>query len=169
MDLIEMEPDSDDERYFKSTEEEQDLELDAIKTKLRQMEKESKKWRSIQEEMQRKMKKKFYDKRVEADRRSVYVGNVDYDATAVDLHELFEGFAGSVRRITILTNKTTGHPKGYAFIEFEDQDSASLALALDETVFHGRQIKVLPKRTNKPGIITTRYTFLRYKSRYAPY
>ena len=49
----------------------------------------------------------------------------------------------SYSRVTILTNKFDGHPKGFAYVEFTDKDSVSTAMALDESLFRGRQIKVL--------------------------
>ncbi|XP_018412840.1 PREDICTED: embryonic polyadenylate-binding protein 2 [Nanorana parkeri] len=90
----------------------------------------------------------------EADKRSVYVGNVDYGGTAQDLESHFSS-CGSINRITILCDRYSGHPKGYAYIEFAEQQSAEAAVELDESVFRGRTIKVLPKRTNVPGISTT--------------
>lgn len=43
----------------------------------------------------------------------------------------------------------------FAYIQFADQEGMQNALALDESLFLGRQIKVSMKRTNKPGISTT--------------
>jgi len=91
---------------------------------------------------------------MEVDGRSVYVGNVDYSATADDLERHFHG-CGSVNRVTILCDKYTGHPKGFAYIEFADKDSVETATALDESLFKGRQIRVCAKRTNRPGISST--------------
>ena len=73
--------------------------------------------------------------------RSVYVGNVDYGATAEELEQHFHG-CGSVQRVTILCNKFDGHPKGFAYVEFTDKDSVNTAMALDDSLFRGRQIKV---------------------------
>merc|ERR1719244_2586675 len=95
-----------------------------------------------------------YEEKVEVDSRSVYVGNVDYGATAEELEQHFHG-CGSINRVTILCNKFDGHPKGFAYVEFTDKDSVQTAMALDDSLFRGRQIKVMPKRTNKPGISTT--------------
>ncbi|XP_033114477.1 polyadenylate-binding protein 2-B-like [Anneissia japonica] len=92
--------------------------------------------------------------KVDVDNRSIYIGNVDYSATAEELEAHFHG-CGSINRVTILCNKFTGHPKGFAYIEFADKDSVSTAVALDDSLFKGRQIKVNPKRTNRPGISTT--------------
>lgn len=91
---------------------------------------------------------------IEADSRSVYVGNVDYGATNEDLKQHFYG-CGYIKRITILRNKLDGHPKGFAYIEFADKDSVQAAVTMDESLFKGRQVKVMPKRTNKPGLATT--------------
>merc|ERR1719291_1372188 len=95
-----------------------------------------------------------YEEKVEVDARSVYCGNVDYGATAEELEQHFHG-CGSINRVTILCNKFDGQPKGFAYVEFADRDSVDTAMALDDSLFRGRQIKVLPKRTNKPGITTS--------------
>lgn len=85
----------------------------------------------------------------DSDSRSVYVGQVDYSASVEDLHNLFSA-CGPVRRVTILVNKTTGHSKGCAYIEFGDLDSVSNAFQLNDTEYKGRQLQVTPKRTNLP-------------------
>ncbi|XP_044901561.1 embryonic polyadenylate-binding protein 2 isoform X1 [Felis catus] len=91
---------------------------------------------------------------LESDHRSVYVGNVDYGGTAEELEAYFNS-CGEVHRVTILCDKFSGHPKGYAYIEFAAESSAQAAVALDKSIFRGRVIKVLPKRTNLPGISST--------------
>merc|ERR1711902_116012 len=95
-----------------------------------------------------------YEEKVEVDARSCYVGNVDYGATAEELEQHFHG-CGSINRVTILCNKFDGNPKGFAYVEFTDKDCVDTAMALDDSLFRGRQIKVMPKRTNKPGISST--------------
>lgn len=81
------------------------------------------------------------EEKMEVDNRSIYVGNVDYGATAEELEQHFHG-CGSINRVTILCNKFDGHPKGFAYIEFGDRDSVQTAMAMDESLFRGRQIKV---------------------------
>uniref|UniRef100_A0A8B9F9J6 RRM domain-containing protein n=1 Tax=Amazona collaria TaxID=241587 RepID=A0A8B9F9J6_9PSIT len=104
------------------------------------------------------------EEKMEADARSIYVGNVDYGATAEELEAHFHG-CGSVNRVTILCDKYSGHPKGFAYIEFSDKESVRTSMALDESLFRGRQIKVIPKRTNRPGISTTDRGFPRSRFR----
>ncbi|NWU24730.1 EPAB2 protein, partial [Dyaphorophyia castanea] len=154
----------------------QDPELEAIKAKLREIEKEDERLKELQLEAENHL---FMSseadgcpsvrdqsllstalfplttkEKVEADQRSIYVGNVDYGGTAEELESHFNS-CGQINRVTILCDKFSGHPKGYAYIEFEEQSSVKAAVELDESVFRGRVIKVLPKRTNMPGISST--------------
>jgi len=143
-----------------------DPELEAIKARVREMEEEAAKLKQIQNEVSISMTSPSagsggaasvnmsYEEKVEVDARSVYVGNVDYGATAEELEQHFHG-CGSINRVTILCNKFDGQPKGFAYVEFTDKDSVDTAMALDDSLFRGRQIKVMPKRTNKPGISST--------------
>ena len=84
------------------------------------------------------------------DARSIYIGNVDYGTTPEELHAHFQS-CGTINRITILCDKFTGHPKGFAYIEFAEESSVKNAEALNESLFRNRLLKVTPKRTNLPG------------------
>merc|ERR1711862_1058790 len=55
----------------------------------------------------------------EVDRRSVYVGQVDYGATPEELHEHFKN-CGPINRVTILVDKFSGCAKGFAYVEFSE-------------------------------------------------
>lgn len=140
-----------------------DPELEAIKARVRAMEEESEKLRQMQSEVDKQLAvptspnaslNVSFEEKMDVDSRSVYIGNVDYGATAEELEQHFHG-CGSINRVTILCNKFDGHPKGFAYVEFTDKDSVQTAMALDDSLFRGRQIKVMPKRTNKPGISST--------------
>ncbi|MBZ3881320.1 Polyadenylate-binding protein 2 [Sciurus carolinensis] len=160
---------------------EPEKELEAIKARVREMEEEAEKLKELQNEVEKQMNMSpppgnagpvimSIEEKMEADARSIYVGNVDYGATAEELEAHFHG-CGSVNRVTILCDKFSGHPKGFAYIEFSDKESVRTSLALDESLFRGRQIKVIPKRTNRPGISTTDRGFprARYRARTTNY
>ncbi|XP_037927271.1 polyadenylate-binding protein 2-like [Teleopsis dalmanni] len=83
----------------------------------------------------------------EIDARSVYVGNIDYGASAEEL-EVFFLRCGDVNRVSIVRNKSDGRPKGFAFIEFAKIEFAQNALSLNETIFKRRPLKVMKKRSN---------------------
>ncbi|GAB4847265.1 Polyadenylate-binding protein 2, variant 2 [Ancistrocladus abbreviatus] len=88
--------------------------------------------------------------REEVDSRSVFVGNVNYACTPEEVQQHFQS-CGTVNRVTILTDKF-GQPKGFAYVEFLEVEAVQVALLLNESELHGRQLKVLPKRTNVPGM-----------------
>jgi polyadenylate-binding protein 2 len=84
------------------------------------------------------------------DDTSIYIGQVDYGSTPEELQALFQS-CGTINRVTILCDKFTGQPKGYAYIEFASSDAVESALLLNDTMFRGRQLKVTPKRQNVRG------------------
>ncbi|XP_053257895.1 embryonic polyadenylate-binding protein 2 [Podarcis raffonei] len=140
----------------------EDPELEAIKAKVREMEKEEEWLQELQAEAKNLIMRSeagtvfvcLLREKMEVDQRSVYVGNVDYGGSAEELESHFNS-CGQINRVTILCDKFSGHPKGYAYIEFADKSSVKAAVELGESTFRGRIIKVLPKRTNMPGISST--------------
>ncbi len=91
----------------------------------------------------------------DVDARSIYVGNVDYEATSEELQKHFQS-CGAINRVSIMLDKHSGHPKGYAYIEFAEPSLVPHALVLNESVFRGRNLKVTPKRTNVPRFLRGR-------------
>ncbi|KAI5952312.1 hypothetical protein KGF54_003178 [Candida jiufengensis] len=87
----------------------------------------------------------------EVDARSIYVGNVDYQTTPEQLEEFFH-VVGVIERVTILFDRFSGLPKGYAYVEFEKPESVARAVEeLHGKDFRNREIRVSEKRTNLPG------------------
>ena len=126
-----------------------------MKSKVKEMEDEAEKLRKIQEQT---MEEQLAggegggedEATAEADGRSVYVGQVDYSATPEELQEHFAG-CGTVNRVTILCDRFR-NPKGFAYIEFAEAEAVEAAVALHDSEFKGRQLKVVAKRTNAPGM-----------------
>eukprot|EP00300_Choanocystis_sp_HF-7_P028094 c33468_g1_i1.p1 GENE.c33468_g1_i1~~c33468_g1_i1.p1 ORF type:complete len:198 (-),score=24.72 c33468_g1_i1:123-692(-) len=127
---------------------EEDPDILEMKQKLLQMQAEAEKLQEMQNKVEREIAS---SEPSDSDARSIYVGNVDYQSTPEELQAHFES-CGTINRITILCDKFTGHPKGYAYIEFLDAASVQQAVDdLNESLFKGRQLKVTSKRTNLPG------------------
>jgi polyadenylate-binding protein 2 len=116
------------------------------------MEEEAAKLREMQAQVEKEMSSSGLDlaQSADADARSVYVGNVDYSSTPEELQQHFQS-CGTIHRITIVCDKFTGQPKGFAYVEFAAPEHVANATALNESLFRNRQLKVLPKRTNIPG------------------
>jgi len=86
----------------------------------------------------------------EIDSRSIFLKNVDFSATPEDIEEHFKSY-GSVNRITIICDKFTGIPKGYAYVEFASVEEKEKSKQLNDSLFKGRQIKIEDKRKNIPN------------------
>lgn len=72
----------------------------------------------------------------------LYVGNLNYRTEQESLRSLFSQF-GEVVSAVILTDRDTGRSRGFGFVEMNDADSASAAIAaLNGTEFEGRMLKV---------------------------
>ena len=134
---------------------EEDSEIEAIKRRLRQAEEDAARLTQMQAQVVSEIHSSGAEDFVnsaESDARSVYVGNVDFGATPEELQAHFQT-CGTINRITILTDKWTGHPKGYAYVEFADPAHVANAMALNESIFRNRLLKVTTKRTNVPGFM----------------
>lgn len=91
-----------------------------------------------------------YAAQVEADSRSIFVGNITPEITPEIIDEHFKD-CGVIERITLLYDKNTGAPKGYAYVEFENADAQEKALEHNGSELKGGKISVYKKRTNLPG------------------
>jgi RNA recognition motif-containing protein len=58
---------------------------------------------------------------------SIYVGNLSYDATEDDLRQAFSQH-GAVSNVNIVTDRETGRPRGFAFVEMPDGREADTAI-----------------------------------------
>ena len=73
---------------------------------------------------------------------NVYVGNMSYHTTRGTLLELFEGH-GQVTSVEIVTDRSTGRPRGFAFVEMATPEAAAAAIAaLNGQQLDGRALKV---------------------------
>lgn len=125
-------------------------EISAMKRRVAEMEEEAAKLREMQASLDQ-AHHELSDNKEDVDSRSIFVGNVDYSASPEEIQAHFQS-CGSINRVTILLDKFTGQPKGYAYVEFTEPSLVAQALVLNESVFKGRNIKVTPKRTNIPGM-----------------
>ena len=92
--------------------------------------------------------------RSEQDKRlssKLYVGNLSFDSTEDDLRELF-GRHGTVDSVAVITDRETGRPRGFAFVEMSESSAAQDAIrALDGNDFAGRNIKVNEAQDRRGG------------------
>jgi cold-inducible RNA-binding protein len=73
----------------------------------------------------------------------LYVGNMSYSTTEASLRAAFEGGGRTVKEVAIITDRATGRPKGFAFVQMGTEADAQAAIAeLDGKQVDGRAIRV---------------------------
>jgi len=73
---------------------------------------------------------------------NIYIGNLSFDTTEDELRQAFEGF-GEVSTVNIITDKYSGKPRGFAFVEMPDKDQATAAISgLNGQELSGRELNV---------------------------
>jgi len=82
------------------------------------------------------------------DSRSIFINNVNFTATEPQLADFFS-VCGKVTRTTIIKNHISGKPKGYAYLQFEDEQSVESAMSFNNTEFCSRKILVTRKKDAK--------------------
>jgi RNA recognition motif-containing protein len=73
--------------------------------------------------------------------KKLYVGNIPYTSTETDLREMFEKH-GTVHSVNLIVDRETGRPRGFGFVEMDDDDAVAAMEALHGAEVGGRTLKV---------------------------
>ncbi|NOZ29658.1 MAG: RNA-binding protein [Chloroflexi bacterium] len=80
----------------------------------------------------------------------LYVGNLAYTATDLDLEELFSA-AGDVVSAEVIRDRETGRSRGFAFVEMATREAAERAISMfDGVSFQNRDLRVNEARPRRP-------------------
>ena len=71
----------------------------------------------------------------------LYVGNLPFSATDESVRALFSKH-GTVEKVSLITDRETGRPRGFGFVEMSSADAARAIQALNGADFGGRPLKV---------------------------
>jgi len=83
--------------------------------------------------------------------KNIFVGNLDFSATDSSVRTMFEQY-GTVDRVNLVTDRDTGRPRGFAFVEMSDTAAADRAIAgLNGKNLDGRALNVNEARPKTPG------------------
>jgi cold-inducible RNA-binding protein len=73
---------------------------------------------------------------------NIYIGNLSFDTTEDQLRQAFEDF-GEVSTVKIITDRFSGKPRGFAFVEMSAKDEATAAIGgLNGQELNGRELNV---------------------------
>jgi RNA recognition motif-containing protein len=74
--------------------------------------------------------------------KNIYVGNLPWSSTEDEVRAAFEAY-GQVSSVKLIEDRETGRPRGFGFVEMDDDSAALDAIeALDGKDFGGRNLKV---------------------------
>lgn len=81
----------------------------------------------------------------------IFVGNLSFDTTREELEQLFQD-AGQIVSVAVPTDRATGQPRGFAFVEFSDSAGAQAAIQkFDGQELNGRGMRVSEAQERQPG------------------
>jgi RNA recognition motif-containing protein len=84
--------------------------------------------------------------------KRLYVGNLPYQCEEAQLRALFEQDGRQVEEVKIVTDRETGRPRGFAFVEMSTDAQAQAAVSsLHGKPFGGRPLTVSEARERAPG------------------
>ena len=100
------------------------------------------KTKSNNEEVSPYYRNKTIDKEKLKNSCTLYIGNLSYNTTEIQLYQIFSS-CGKVKRVIMGLNRLTHSPCGFAFVEYLDQESAKIARkTLMGTILDGKEIRV---------------------------
>jgi len=83
--------------------------------------------------------------------KNIFVGNLSYQTTEQDIRSLFEAY-GAVDRVNIVTDRDSGQPRGFAFVEMPNAAEGERAIeAINGRELKGRALNVNEARTKGEG------------------
>ncbi len=81
----------------------------------------------------------------------IYVGNCSFDVTEQQLRDVFSAY-GEVDSVSVITDRDTGRPRGFAFVEMSDASAAQAAIrGVNGTELGGRTLNVNEARPKGNG------------------
>ncbi len=78
----------------------------------------------------------------------LFVGNLPFSATEDQVRDHFAAH-GDVKTVTLVTDRHTGHPRGFGFVEMDAEGGRRAIAALNNTDFGGRALRVDEARSRQ--------------------
>jgi len=73
--------------------------------------------------------------------KNIYIGNLPYSITEAEIRELFSRY-GNVRSVNLIVDRDTGRPRGFGFVEMDQEGADEAIRALDGKEIGGRSLRV---------------------------
>lgn len=82
--------------------------------------------------------------------KRIYVGNLPFSATEDQVREMFSAH-GNVLSVSLVTDRYTGQPRGFGFVEMDDNEAVAAIQATNGQDLGGRSLKVDEAKPRQGG------------------
>jgi RNA recognition motif-containing protein len=82
--------------------------------------------------------------------KTIYVGNLPFKVTETEIQDLFAQH-GKVQSVKLITDRETGKPRGFGFVEMDSRDAETAVAALNGYDFGGRTLRVNEAKEREGG------------------
>ena len=80
---------------------------------------------------------------------SIYVGNLPFSASEDEIREMFAAF-GAVQSVKLISDRETGRPRGFGFVEMDPSAAAAAIQALNGADMGGRALRINEAQERAP-------------------
>ncbi|HCW76790.1 MAG TPA: RNA-binding protein [Candidatus Marinimicrobia bacterium] len=82
--------------------------------------------------------------------KTIYVGNLPFSASEDDIRNVFAEY-GEVLTVKLITDRETGRPRGFGFVEMDEEPGKKAIAGLQDYSLDGRTLQINEARERKPG------------------
>jgi len=82
--------------------------------------------------------------------KKIYVGNLPFSSTEDEIRDLFAQY-GNVLSVNLISDRETGEPRGFGFVEMDDNEADEAINALNNHQIGGRSLRVNEARPKEGG------------------
>jgi len=73
--------------------------------------------------------------------KTIYVGNLPFSSTSNEVSDLFSAY-GTVHSVNLINDRETGRPRGFGFVEMDDDPALAAIDALNGKEMGGRSLRI---------------------------
>ena len=73
--------------------------------------------------------------------KTIYVGNLPFNATSSDVGDMFANY-GTVHSVNLINDRETGRPRGFGFVEMDDEQALAAIEGLNGNEVGGRSLRI---------------------------
>ncbi|MCF7801015.1 MAG: RNA-binding protein [Candidatus Marinimicrobia bacterium] len=82
--------------------------------------------------------------------KTIYVGNLPFSASEDDIRNIFAEY-GEVQSVKLITDRETGRPRGFGFVDMDEEPAKQAIAGLQDYALDGRTLQINEARERTGG------------------